>query len=259
MPCRPYSDISSAMASDDDDDSKKLKINLPTTLESLKRANDQRRLEHEARLPPNYQVKLQDVICGKRGSKETSNHVGNERLRVVVEMKLDRYRRSTRSEKSEIVREIVDIVRAYGGRFVRKTDEGGLVDIGNQKSREKVGHAIRGALRGYKLSEQVGSYESHVDATLSSSVLHSGPSSAAALRNQQAKAGTKTAKAEQYSAGVSKASWAPTFEEFLKLEDELDFSSKTKRRAPQLDEAASTDQNLVNRKLKRSKLQRKHD
>lgn len=111
---------------------------LPTTLINLKVDSRRHDLEKEAGLPPNYKVKREDVICGNRGSKETYKHVGNERYRVAIEMRLQRYSRSNRREKSEIVKEIVNAVRAYGGGFVRY-DEGCWYDIGNARAREKTG------------------------------------------------------------------------------------------------------------------------
>ena len=109
---------------------------LPTTLRNLKDDSVKRTLEKEAKLPPSYKPTPVDVICGNRGSKESYRHTGNERYRVVIEMRLTRYSRSSRKEKSDIVKEIVDVVREYGGRFVRYED-GGWIDIGNLRAREK--------------------------------------------------------------------------------------------------------------------------
>lgn len=111
---------------------------LPTTLRNLREDTNKRNLEKEVVLPSNYRIKPQDVICGNRGSKEAYHHVGNERYRVVVNMRLQRYSKSDRSEKSEIVKEIVDVVRAYGGRFIRYEEER-WKDIGNWRAREKTG------------------------------------------------------------------------------------------------------------------------
>lgn len=110
--------------------------NLPTTLTNLKVDSKRKSLEREMDLPSSYKPKVADVICGKRGSKEIYRHTGNERYRVVVEMRLMRYSRSSRNGKSDIVREIVDVVREYGGRFVRYED-GEWIDIGNLRAREK--------------------------------------------------------------------------------------------------------------------------
>ena len=127
---------------------------VPTSLNCL-RINDYRRsFEKERVLPSNYQVKVQDVICGNhRVPRGSQQHVGNERFRVVVEIRLQRYSKAARAEKSEIVREIVDSVRDYGGRFVR-CDEGKWNDIGSLRAREKAGHAIRGSLLKLQLSNK---------------------------------------------------------------------------------------------------------
>ncbi|CAB9510702.1 expressed unknown protein [Seminavis robusta] len=119
---------------------------VPTTLHNLQ-VDDKRNFEKgESDMPRNYEVKTPDVICGNRGSKETYSHPGNERFRVMIEMRLQKYSQSTRKGKSDIVKEIVGAVRDYGGHFVRQDDDGQWIDIGNHKAREKCGHAIRAAL-----------------------------------------------------------------------------------------------------------------
>jgi hypothetical protein len=113
---------------------------LPTTLTSLANDKLKRDLEKERILSPIYRVKTEDVVCGNHGPKELYRHPGNERFRVVVEMRMLRYSQSNRRDKSEIVREIVDSVRAYGGGFVRFDDEEEKwTDIGNGRAREKAG------------------------------------------------------------------------------------------------------------------------
>jgi hypothetical protein len=94
-----------------------------------------------------YPLSLEQVLCGSRGSRETYRHSGNERFRITVELRLERYRKaSSRMEKTHIVKEIVDAVRRSGGSFVRQEEDGMSFDIGGLKSREKAGHALRGAL-----------------------------------------------------------------------------------------------------------------
>ena len=116
-------------------------LNLPTTLNCLRIDDYRRSFEKECALPSKYQVKIQDVICGNhRVPKGSQQHAGNERFRVVIEIRLQQYNKAARAEKSEIVREIVDTVRDYGGRFVR-LDEVTWTDIGSLRAREKTGHA----------------------------------------------------------------------------------------------------------------------
>ena len=51
---------------------------------------------------------------------------------------------ATRSEKSRISRHVLDIVQAYGGRFVKyEPDEKGYIEIDMTARREKVSHALR--------------------------------------------------------------------------------------------------------------------
>jgi len=110
---------------------------VPTTLQNLPSAPRRKGRERETELPPSYQVKKQDVLCGNRGARKTYRHTGNQRFRVVVEMRLERYNNASRRDKSELVKEIVHVVRSYGGNFVRRDDaDGKYYDIGNIRARE---------------------------------------------------------------------------------------------------------------------------
>jgi len=72
-------------------------------------------------LGPNFVPTNYCVICGK--GKEKYNAVGNRRLRVSVTMSLERYANANRIEKSNIVSEIVDVVRGSHGAFVKYDKE----------------------------------------------------------------------------------------------------------------------------------------
>jgi hypothetical protein len=112
-------------------------------------------MENEHSLERDYQVQPQDVICGQRGLKDTSHkHTGNERFRVIIEIKLPTYRKATtRVEKTNLIRQIVEMVRQSGGKFLRQELQGGLwYDIGNIRAREKAGHALRGAMTKSQMS-----------------------------------------------------------------------------------------------------------
>jgi hypothetical protein len=66
-----------------------------------------------------YEPQKTDVICGKRGRGIAYNHTGNARMRVVVDMHLQRYNpASSKKEKSSILQDIVDSVRVTGGHFL---------------------------------------------------------------------------------------------------------------------------------------------
>jgi hypothetical protein len=130
----------------------------------------------ETRLEDGYQPQRFDVICN-RDQRESFFHSGNNRFRICVAMRVDRYRTAKmRHDKVMIIREIIDAVRASGGRFIRqgKNDKDGTIttdnsnddamksspvaaqdgsrapvyyDIGNKKAAEKVGKALRFAMR----------------------------------------------------------------------------------------------------------------
>jgi hypothetical protein len=117
-------------------------------------------------LEDGYQPQPFDVICTRH--KESAAHPGNVRFRICVEMRLDRYLAAkTRREKTTIVKEIIDAVRASGGRFIKQNDvtptgklQNGMkgtatvaltnsntkrvyVDVGNRKAADKISHALR--------------------------------------------------------------------------------------------------------------------
>jgi hypothetical protein len=105
--------------------------------------------EREIALDDDFQLQRHDIVCGPLCSKETSRqHPGNARFRVIIEMRSDRYRKATsRSGKTQLVKEVVEIVRISGARFVKQERDGSWFDIGNLKAREKVGRTLRAALQ----------------------------------------------------------------------------------------------------------------
>lgn len=119
------------------------KSHIPTRLSLL--AADRSFQEHEVELGTDYQLLPQDVVCGS--ARDTANHPGNGRYKVLIEMRMQRYlEASSRVAKTKIVKEIVDAVRESGGCFVRRT-AGVWFDIGNQRAKTKTGAAIRGCVK----------------------------------------------------------------------------------------------------------------
>ena len=57
-----------------------------------------------------------DVLVG-RGPR-TKNHIGNEYYKTILQAKYERYNTSNVKQKSLIAIEVIDEVRAYGGRFL---------------------------------------------------------------------------------------------------------------------------------------------
>jgi hypothetical protein len=123
-------------------------------------------LEQPLALPSDYTIQLHDVICWPKGvcSCDTTWNAGNERFKIIVQMRVERYRHATsRLGKMKLCKEGVEAVRDAGGRFVRRVSRTTTakdlndmdvnaassaiswqwVDIGNKCAREKVGHALR--------------------------------------------------------------------------------------------------------------------
>ena len=78
----------------------------------------------------------------------TNSHEGNVSYRTLVHEHQDEYLHAAKSEKKEVARSIVSIIRSKGGGFLKKCDDGrvGWVDIGSKKAREKVSQALREGL-----------------------------------------------------------------------------------------------------------------
>ena len=85
-----------------------------------------------------------DVLCGRGGT--CFLHEGNRRFRGIVAASLQLYlTTSTRSEKSKIVRDIVEEVLGQGVRFLKPVGACGWYEADVKTARLKVGHALRDA------------------------------------------------------------------------------------------------------------------
>jgi hypothetical protein len=83
-----------------------------------------------------------DVLCGRR--KDSFNHVGNRRFRVIISLNLQRYINSpTRFDRSDMILSLVRELRdKVGVRFLKKKGSK-FVELSEKECREKVGHALR--------------------------------------------------------------------------------------------------------------------
>ena len=89
----------------------------------------------------------------------TNSYEGNRRFRVIIQMNVTAYRAArTKMEKGAIVMKSVRWIREScrdGGGFVRKDSHSGQwFEIGDTLAREKVGHAIRDAVKARQRSER---------------------------------------------------------------------------------------------------------
>ncbi len=100
-------------------------------------------------LPASFQPHPYSVVLG-RG--RTNDHVGNKRLKVMVEMELDKYvRAKSRREKSFVVARVMENIQDAcngEGAFVRN-DQGRWYEVDDSTAREKISTLFRD-----KLSDQ---------------------------------------------------------------------------------------------------------
>ena len=94
--------------------------------------------------PHLLELQATDVICSRNSL--VHKHPGNLRYNVVIAMHHKAYQSptATRSEKSRLTRLVLDIVQAYGGRFLKyEPDLKTYLEIDTTSRREKVSHALR--------------------------------------------------------------------------------------------------------------------
>jgi hypothetical protein len=97
-----------------------------------------------SRLGADFEPSNHSVICGR--GKDSFNHVGNQRFRILTSMFLERYSQN-KSAKSAIVSHIVAMIRLEGGDFCRY-DKGASAwfEVGDHWAREKVSALLRDLL-----------------------------------------------------------------------------------------------------------------
>jgi hypothetical protein len=114
-----------------------LSLSPLASLSSNTLTNDQ--YAETRRLPSSFTPGPLDVICAR--GKKALQHSGNQRLRVIREMNVERYSAaSSKIEKSLIVSSIVDSIReaSPNGGFVKEIN-GVWYEVGSKIAREKCG------------------------------------------------------------------------------------------------------------------------
>ena len=98
------------------------------------------------KLEAGYVLGAYDVICGR--GNQCRDHHGNIFFRKVIEENLANYLRAkTKSDKSNVVSQIVDAVRQEGGDFVRLEESNARwCQVSERALREKVGQSLRDVL-----------------------------------------------------------------------------------------------------------------
>mmetsp|Transcript_12130 Transcript_12130/g.15826 ORF Transcript_12130/g.15826 Transcript_12130/m.15826 type:complete len:225 (-) Transcript_12130:94-768(-) len=90
-------------------------------------------------------VTKNDVLCGRSPSERA--HIGNLRLQNCIELHGSKYLIANKSEKSRIIRTIVESIQKTGGRFLKKKPgTGEYAVISPRSAKEKVGLAMREAM-----------------------------------------------------------------------------------------------------------------
>lgn len=116
----------------DDDNEPRRAINYESEDQKLAPSND-------------LNVNGNDVLCGR--GKTSFNHVGNRRFRHIISESIEDYNNAgSRKAKSAVVKRVHDVIRATGGRFLKMdATQRAWVELAQQRSLEKVSHAIRDA------------------------------------------------------------------------------------------------------------------
>ena len=93
-----------------------------------------------------------DVLSGR--DKQSFNHIGNRRFRVVIGMNLQRYLDAkSRYERSEMILSFVRELRGNANmRFIKRRGSK-YIELNEKQSREKVGHALRDAAAQARVQE----------------------------------------------------------------------------------------------------------
>ena len=119
-------------------------FNIPTKLNNTKTSTPLLRpQEPGGSLPIDYEPTKLDV-CSGRG-KRNWNHSGNAAFRDLIQHSTPAYMSaSTKNEKTTIVCNIVEEMRALGCKFLKEDSKTRCwYDIGDAQAREKVGHSLR--------------------------------------------------------------------------------------------------------------------
>jgi hypothetical protein len=84
------------------------------------------------------------VVCGR--GKDSYNHVGNRRFRILANLFIETYSEAdSKAAKSAIVSKILEVIRQAGGFFC-KYESGTWFDVGDHCAREKVSALLRDLL-----------------------------------------------------------------------------------------------------------------
>jgi hypothetical protein len=91
-----------------------------------------------------FQLSDFSVVCGR--GRDSFNHIGNRRFRILASMFIERYSRAnSKAAKTVIVTEIIEVIRQADGNFCKYT-KGKWFEVADHHAREKVSALLRDLL-----------------------------------------------------------------------------------------------------------------
>jgi hypothetical protein len=91
-----------------------------------------------------FQLSDFSVVCGR--GRDSFNHIGNRRFRILASMHIERYSRAnSKVAKTAIVSEIIEVIRQADGNFCKFT-KGKWIEVADHHAREKVSSLMRDLL-----------------------------------------------------------------------------------------------------------------
>lgn len=94
-----------------------------------------------------------DILCGQ--SRVCANHPGNKFFQSVLDDFAYRYERATsKQEKMCMTKEIVSRIHNNRGRFLKQKKDGTWEEISTVAARDKVSHALRTKVAGWKRNQE---------------------------------------------------------------------------------------------------------
>jgi len=83
-----------------------------------------------------------DVLFGR--GRHHRDHPGNVKMQLLVDIHRDAYYKADRDGKTSITTSIVRIIKAGGGRFIKRDkDQNRWEEVEDESARHKIGHAMR--------------------------------------------------------------------------------------------------------------------
>jgi hypothetical protein len=101
-------------------------------------------VQSQPEIKDDFQLSDFSVICGR--GRDSFNHIGNCRFRILASMHIERYSRAnSKVAKTAIVSEIIEVIRQADGNFC-KFAKGKWFEVADHHAREKVSSLMRDLL-----------------------------------------------------------------------------------------------------------------